>query len=208
MPIYLEDKQLVKKLLAGDERAYNRFFDENFSRLYRFAYARLAGDPESTREVVHASLTKALQKLHTFRSESALFTWLCVICRHEISDWLKVHVRYRQHIILTEDEPDIRAAVDSLNAPPGDDPRREYQRTELRRLIQVALDKIPAKYGDALEWKYIEGHSIKEIARRMDLSREAAQSTLARAKRAFQEIYSSLSEPVIEEQKTQSPEPS
>jgi RNA polymerase sigma-70 factor (ECF subfamily) len=64
-------------------------------------------------------------------------------------------------------------------------------------LIHVALDNIPAHYGNALEWKYIEGHSVKEIASRLDLSPEAAQSLLARAKRAFRDVYSTLVEPVV-----------
>ena len=35
MPIYLDDRKLAKRLLGGDERAFNRFFDDNFARLYR-----------------------------------------------------------------------------------------------------------------------------------------------------------------------------
>ena len=88
MPVYLEDKKLVKQLLAGDQRAFDRFFEENFARLYRFAIVRLSDDPEGAREVVQITLTRAVRKLHTFRAESALFTWLCAICRNEISDWL------------------------------------------------------------------------------------------------------------------------
>lgn len=44
MPIYLEDKKMAKRLLAGEERAFAQFFDENFSRPYRFALARLSND--------------------------------------------------------------------------------------------------------------------------------------------------------------------
>ena len=33
MTVWFEDKKLVKQLLAGNERAFDRFFDENFSRL-------------------------------------------------------------------------------------------------------------------------------------------------------------------------------
>jgi RNA polymerase sigma-70 factor (ECF subfamily) len=199
LPIYLEDRKLVKRLLAGQEQAFNRFFDENFGRLYRFALARTNHDKEASREIVQAALARALKKIHTFRGESALFTWLCVICRHEIADWLRRNSSYRKHIILTEDSPEIQAAIDSIEAPPSDDPRRHYQKYEAARLIQVALDRLPPRYGDALEWKYIEGHSVKEIAVRMDLSPEAAQSLLARARKAFQDVYSTLARPVFNE---------
>lgn len=192
MAVYFEDKKLVKQLLAGNERAFDQFFDENFARLYRFALTRLSDDPDAAREVAQLSLTKAVRKLGTYRAESALYTWLCAICRNETSDWLARQGRYREHIVLTEDFPEVRAAVESFQTPGPMNPERHYKRVEMLRLIQVALDNLPAKYGDVLEWKYIDGYSIKEIAARMNIGAEATQSLLARAKRAFADVYSSM----------------
>jgi len=194
--LYLDDKRLVKQMLANDQRAFDRFFNENFARLYRFAATRMPDDPEGTREVVQVVLTKAVRKLHTFRGEAALFTWLCAICRNEVIDWLTKLGRDRQRIVLIEDHPEIQAAVDSLHAPPSSCPEQNLQRVELIRLIQVALDRLPPKYGDVLEWKYVEGYSISEIAGKMNLGNEATQSLLARAKRAFSDVYGSLRGPV------------
>ena len=199
MPVYLDDKRLVKQLLAGDQRAFDRFFEENFARLYRFAIVRLSDDPEGAREVVQITLTRAVRKLDTFRAESALFTWLCAICRNEVSDWLRRQGRYRDHIVLVEDFPEVQAAVDSFQAPLEDTPERHYEREEAMRLIQVALDRLPAKYGDVLEWKYVEGHSVKEISAKLDIGAEATQSLLARAKRAFADVYSSMTKAIDNE---------
>lgn len=192
MPVYMEDKRLARQLLAGDAHAFDQFFDDNFARLYRFAMARLSDDPEGAREVVQMVMTRAVQKMHTYRAESAIFTWLCAICRNEISDWLARQGRYRDHIVLVEDFPEVQAAVDSFQAPVADSPERQYQRVEALRLIQVALDRLPPKYGNVLEWKYVEGHSIKEISARLNIGTEAAQSLLARAKRAFADVYGTL----------------
>jgi len=194
MAVWLEDKKLVKQLLAGNERAFDQFFNENFSRLYRFCLTRLSDDPDAAREVAQITLTKAVRKLHTYKGEAALFTWLCSICRNETSDWLARQGRYREHIVLTEEFPEVQAAVESFRIvePPG--PDQHYRRVELVRLIQVALDALPPKYGDALEWKYIEGYSVKEISTRMNIGTEATQSLLARARRAFADVYSSLTD--------------
>ncbi len=81
----LEERRLVKRVLAHDRQAFNVFFDAYFPRLYRFARSRLADDPEITKEIVHVTLTKAMRKLASYRGEAALFTWLCTICRNEIS---------------------------------------------------------------------------------------------------------------------------
>ena len=194
MAVYLDDKKLVKQLLDGDERAFSRFFDESFARLYRFTLMRYPGDTEAAREIVQITMTKAVRNLHQYRAESALFTWLCAICRNEASSWFARQGRYRDHIVLTEDLPDVRAAVDSFHAAEKDDPEWNYQRVEALRLIQVALDRLPVRYGNVLEWKYVEGHSVKVISERLNLGTEATQSLVARAKRAFADIYTSLTD--------------
>ena len=138
------------------------------------------------------TLTRAVRKLDTYRGESALFTWLCAICRNELSDWLRQHGRRQAHVILIEDYPEVQAAVDSFRAPSGERPEQFARREENMRLIQVALDRLPAHYGNVLEWKYVEGHSVREIAARLQMGTEATQSLLARAKRAFAEVYSAI----------------
>jgi len=37
----------------------------------------------------------------------------------------------------------------------------------------VTLDALPGSYGDALEWKYVQGLSVKEIAARLNLGAKA-----------------------------------
>jgi RNA polymerase sigma-70 factor (ECF subfamily) len=188
----LEDRRLVKRLLAHDREAFNAFFDGYFPRLYRFARARLGDDPDTTKEIVQVTLTKAIRKLDSYRGEAALFTWLCTICRNEIADHRDRVARERRHVVLTEDQPEIRAAVEAIAAPESDDPESNFRRFETTRLIQVALDQLPTHYGNALEWKYVYGYSVDEIAAKLGIGIEAAQSLLARSKRAFQEVYSTL----------------
>ncbi|MDH3531576.1 MAG: hypothetical protein OEO82_01525, partial [Gammaproteobacteria bacterium] len=62
--------------------------------------------------------------------------------------------------------------------------------------------RLPAKYGDVLEWKYIEGHSVKEISARLQMGTEATQSLIARAKRAFADVYATMSEALNEPSNT------
>jgi RNA polymerase sigma-70 factor (ECF subfamily) len=197
----LEDRRLVKRLLAHDRDAFNAFFDGYFPRLYRFARTRLGGDPDTTKEIVQVTLTKAIRKLGSYRGEAALFTWLCTICRNEIADHRARVARERQHVVLTEDSPDIRAAVEAIAAPASDEPEDNFRRLEATRLIQVALDQLPTHYGNALEWKYVYGFSVEEIAEKLGVGVEAAQSLLARAKRGFQEVYGTLTHDLVGEQR-------
>ncbi|MEO0996257.1 MAG: RNA polymerase sigma factor, partial [Pseudomonadota bacterium] len=188
---YRADKRLARRILAGDQAAFRLFFDEYFRRLYRFALARVGND-DACQEVVQLTFTKALERLASYRGEAQLYTWLCAICRNVTTDWLRQQGRYRDRVVAIDDHPEFRAAIDSLRAPDSDSPDAELERAAAVRLIQIALDRLPAHYGDALEWKYIEGHTVAEIAGRLELGREAAQSLLARARRAFADVYTDL----------------
>jgi RNA polymerase sigma-70 factor (ECF subfamily) len=59
-------------------------------------------------------------------------------------------------------------------------------------LVQVVLDYLPRRYGDVLEWKYIQGLSVKEIAARLDVAPKAAESMLNRARIAFRDGFASI----------------
>lgn len=187
-----DDRELVQRMLRGEERAFNAFFEDYFPRVYRFALPRLGGDAEAGRDVVQATLVKAIRNLPSYRGEAALFSWICQICRHQIVDHLRAHRRHADHVALVEDSPRIRAALEAVEAPPEDDPLQRYGSDETRRLVRSILDRLPSRYGDVLEWKYVEGRSVEEIGTRLGIGHTAAQSLLARARVAFREALETV----------------
>ncbi len=183
------DRALVRRLLAGDEGAFDEFFDRYFTGLYRFALARLGQD--AAEEIAQATICKAITKLGTYRGEAALFTWLCTFCRHEISAWIKRNGVAAARVDLAEEIPEVRAALESLGTG-IEDPHAALGVKELGRLVRVTLDHLPGKYGDALEWKYLEDMPVKEIADRLGVSPKAAESLLTRAREAFRDGFTAL----------------
>lgn len=186
------DQALVRSMLAGNEQGFRLFFDTYFPRVYRFALPRLGGDVEATKEVVQAALAKAMRALAKFRGDSALFSWLCQICRHEIVDYLRARKRFSERVVLIDDSPELQAALDDVAAPTELEPASKYDAEETRRLVQSVLDRLPARYGDALEWKYVEGRSVEEIGDLLGVGHTAAQSLLARARVAFREALETV----------------
>jgi RNA polymerase sigma-70 factor (ECF subfamily) len=188
----MESAELVAAMLKGDERAFTTFFDSYFPRVYRFALPRLGGDADAAAEVVQATLVKAMRKLADFRGDASLFTWVCQICRHEVVDWLRARRRHADRIVLMEDSAELRAAVESIAAPGQEEPASRYDQAETRRLVRSVLDRLPPRYGDALEMKYVEGLSVDEIGVELGIGTTATQSLLARARVAFRDALESV----------------
>jgi RNA polymerase sigma-70 factor (ECF subfamily) len=181
------DRDLARRLGLAEEPAFDQFFSSYFARVYRFARAQLGGDDDAAEDVAQATLIKALAKVHTYRGEASLFTWLCTFCRHEIAQWLAR--TGRAPVSVTDDSAETRAVLEAIAELSRDDPEQEYGRRELARLVHATLDHLPGRYGDALTWKYIDGLPVDEIGRRLGLGYKAAESLLTRARHAFREGF-------------------
>lgn len=187
-----DDKHLASRMLSGDKRAFDEFFHGYFDRLYRFALIRVDHDSGAAEDVVQQTLCKAIDKISQYRGESPLFTWLCRICRNTIVDAYRAADTPKGQTVPFEDSDEIRLALESLSAIDTDDPQQNLVNQQITRLVRVVLDYLPRHYGQVLEWKYIEGRTVKDIAGYLGVAPKAAESVLTRARNAFKEGFSSL----------------
>lgn len=190
--IQRDDKHLVHRLRGGEEAAFEEFFEAMYPALFRFALARLNGQREAAEDVAQTALFKAIRKLETYRGEASLLTWLCTFCRHEIFAYTKKH-RHVTSIVPIDDAPEIRAALESLHALDSTNPHVALDRQQQASLVQRVLDELPPHYGSVLEWKYVEELPVQEIADRLGVRLRAAESLLARARRAFRDALLTVS---------------
>ncbi len=179
------DRQLVTRLLAGDEQAFRGFFDEYFDRLYRFALSRTRGDAQLSEEAAQRALCRAVRHLQAWRGEASLFTWLAQICRNELADLLEAASRDASRTVSLDADARVRAAAEAVADDVAADPGLERERAESGQLVRDVLRALPGRYGEVLEWKYLEDLATQQIAERLGVSFEAAQSTLQRARAAF-----------------------
>jgi RNA polymerase sigma-70 factor (ECF subfamily) len=183
------ERELVRRMLGGDEGAFDEFFADYFPRLFRFAVLRLR-DQDAAEDLVQNSLIAAVRNLRSWRGEATLFTWLCTICRREISAWEKRTSR-RVTVALVEDDPGVRAALESIGAA-AEAPDAGLSRADTGRIVQLVLDHLPPRYSRALEWKYLEDLSVGDIAARLQCTSKAAESLLTRARDAFRDAFAAV----------------
>lgn len=188
------DLDVARRILRGDEPAFRDLFDRFFPRLYRFALARAGGDHDIAGEVVQQTFCKGMERLDTYRGEAALYTWFCQICRHALTDHCRRTQRAQRLARPLEDEPDVRAILDLLAAPVEEQPDVQTWRADISRLVQATMDALPERYGDVLEWKYIDGLQVADIAARLHIGTKAAESLLTRARNSFREAIDAMAD--------------
>jgi RNA polymerase sigma-70 factor (ECF subfamily) len=188
-----DDRDLVRRLRRGDEAAFDEFFAAHHQGLFRFALARVDGDRELARDLAQAALCKGLEKLDSYRGEAPLFSWLCSICRFELTAHFRRLGRRPHEVELPEEGLVARGSLESLSFDLGD-PENQALRREVARLVHVAMDHLPSRYRLVLRWKYVEGLPVNEIAGRLELSAKAAESLLTRARQTFRDGFASLME--------------
>jgi RNA polymerase sigma-70 factor (ECF subfamily) len=184
-----DERAFVRRMLAGDEATFDEFADAYIPALYRFASSRLGGDRELAGDIVQTTLCKAIAKLSTFRGDSALMTWLCACCRNEIAGHFRkkmrpvreVGIEAVEEVATSERGPAIQEAPDSA-----------VLRSEAKQLVHDVLDELPPHYSRVLEWKYLEGLPVREIAVRLEVGPKAAESLLTRAREAFRKTHRRL----------------
>jgi RNA polymerase sigma-70 factor, ECF subfamily len=185
-----EERALVRRMIAGEEAAFELFCADYVPAVYRFAQRRLRGDPELVPDIVQSTVCKAIAKLATFRGEAALMTWLCACCRNEIAAHFRRGGAAGREVDVEMDELPSGAALGGGGEAEG--PERSLLRQERSELVHVALDGLPPRHARALEWKYLDGLPVEEIARRLEIGPKAAESLLTRARESFRRGYARL----------------
>ena len=177
----MTDADLIRAVQAGDAAALETLYQRYLPPVWRFAVARLAGDTAAAEDVVSETFLAAVRRVGRLRPEGgSLVGWLLGIARHKVGD-----VYRRRSRVHTGAAAEQRAAAAEADA----DPSARLESAETRARVVEALDALPDEQRIALEWKYLEELSVRDIADRLGRSEKAAETILYRARKAFREAY-------------------
>lgn len=146
--------ELVVRLKAGDERAFEELVGLYRERLYRVAW-RILRDDESAEDAAQEAFIKVYRHIARFEERSSLYTWMYRITVNIALNKLK-RDRFRQMLplgdIIREDQS------------PRSDPARAAMGSEVAERVKEAVEALPDKQKVVFTLKFYEGMSHKEIA--------------------------------------------
>jgi RNA polymerase sigma-70 factor, ECF subfamily len=169
--------ELLLRLRSGDADAFTLLMRRNNQRLYRLARGILK-DEDEAEEAVQEGYVRALTHLDGFRGEANLSTWLARIVANEAFGRLR-----RRRPAADSPAPDRPDHA-------GASPEHVAARREVRRLIERAIDALPAAFRIVFVLRAVEQLSIKETAACLGIPEKTVKTRLHRANRRLRQALS------------------
>lgn len=177
------DADLVEALRRNEPDAAERLVQRYGDRVYRLAM-RITGLNEDAEEAAQDALWTAARKIHTFKGESAFGSWVYRITANAAYQKLRTRRQKAAEISMDDVLPSLDG--DGRHFEPMDDWSNRVDEQalqgELRRVLQQAIDGLPADYRTALVLHDVEGLSNPDIAEALNISLPAVKSRVHRSR--------------------------
>jgi RNA polymerase sigma-70 factor (ECF subfamily) len=168
------ERGLRSAVLAGDERAWQTWYQESYAGLRAYAGWRCAGMADLVDEVVQETWLVAVRRIRRFDPDRGPFaSWLRGIAANVVRNQL------RRRQIRQAQRLNGQMAAHSPAGPDHDQAER----------IARALAELPEAYEAVLQAKYLDQQTVAQIAESRGQSPKAVESLLSRARQAFRDAY-------------------
>ena len=169
------DEELVKLILAGDERAFAELYERYHTRAYRLAYA-MTGRHEAAEDLTQEIFLRAYGKLDRFSGQARFSTWFY---RLAVNRCLNHH--QREQVTVEEVLADDQKTTLSVGGLEQMEARILQQQISDR--VHRAILSLKPTLRLTVILKEIEGLSYAEIAERMGCSEGTVASRLNQARK-------------------------
>lgn len=168
------DRADALRAASGDVQAYERVYRTHLPKIYSLV-RRMAG-PDEADELTQDVFVRAWQKLHLFRGDSAVGTWLHRVAVNVVLEWMRSrrHEKFRHH------DPEV--AFSTLAGRP--------LRPDATLDFEAALEQLPDGAREVFVLHDVEGHTHVEIGELLGVSAGTSKAQLHRARMLMRRFLS------------------
>ncbi len=172
---------LAQRILAGDRLAEDELVDTYRRGVFVIAVAHTR-DREAALDLTQEILMAILKALRQgqLRQSAKLAAFIQGTARNLINNYLRTKVRH--------------AEVELDEEVCGTDLVEELESLERRRLVQHELESFSAIDRQILLLSLVDGHSLAEVAQRLNLSHDAVRARKSRAVRKITSKFAGVSQ--------------
>jgi RNA polymerase sigma-70 factor, ECF subfamily len=174
----LTDEEVVARVLAGQTEMFEIVIRRYNQRLYRVARAILRNDGEAE-DVMQDAYVRAYQHLDQFAGRAKFSTWLTRIAVHEALARQRRRSRYQELEPTSEQEGDPMDRFAALTPSP----EQQASNSEIRRLLEREVEKLPDSYRAVFMLRDVEEMSAADAAEALEITEDNVKVRLHRARR-------------------------
>jgi RNA polymerase sigma-70 factor (ECF subfamily) len=177
----MNDAELIRAVQGGCRTSLSTLYQRYLNAIWRYFHAHLPQDSETAEDLVSETFLAAIRTLPGYDPQRGTFySWLLGIARNKLRDhfrWMNRGKAYLQSQANTADEAE------------SGNPELDLIQVETQNAVIRALDSLADEERLALEWKYMESLSVRDIAERLGRTEKAIEAILYRARMSFRKIY-------------------
>ena len=181
----MEDSQLIKSCLQGEESAYNALYTKYAPKML-VVCSRYVTDYEDASDLLQEGFIKVFEELHRFRNEGSLEGWIRrIMVNNALNHYKKMTTTKYQTDDISELKYDI---ADDSNV----DIDSQLSNNELLLLVQT----LPPSYRMVFNLYVFEGYKHHEIATKLGIGEGTSKSNLQDARRLLQQKLNVLNKEI------------
>ncbi|WP_328597361.1 sigma-70 family RNA polymerase sigma factor [Heliobacterium mobile] len=185
-------KSLVMRAQKGDLSAFEQLVLAYQSRIYSLAL-NLTSNADDAQDLSQEVFIRAYSALGTFRLEADFGTWLHRIA---VNTWINMQRKHKKVTYISLDEPVHNGESDMSRevAAATERPDELYEEKEFREQVRTVLKELTDEHRTVLVLREVYGYSYDEVAQMLNCTLGTVKSRLNRAKQAFKDKLTSMSE--------------
>src|SRR5512134_1776526 len=142
----LDDNVLLDELRKGSPEAVEALFDRFHGKIFGLAMSILKNESDAEEAAQDVFMT-VFQKVHTFKGDSALYSWIYRICVNACL--MRLRGKRRADTVSIEEFMPV-FTEEGMHASPVEDWNKEVE----RRMLDRELGQVIRKFTDRLSEKY------------------------------------------------------
>lgn len=174
----ISDNEIVKRVLSGEKELFEILLRRHNQTLYRVIRSYL-GNKNEIEDVMQDVWLKSWKNLHQFRYEASFSTWLIRIGINQALYLIREAQNKTHHAMKRHVNSD---KITRLKISNRMNPENKTIRYETRRLLEQAIDRLPAKYRSVYMLREVEEMSTVETAACLQISESNVKVRLHRAR--------------------------
>ena len=172
----MTDAGLLKAAAAGSHAAFAEIASRHYQPVYRLAW-RMTNGAADAEDMAQEAFVKLWKNPSQVREAGALKGWLMRVAANEVIDRSR-----KPRSGALDDAPEV--------ADPQARPDAPLDRAQAARLVDARIAALPERQRLALSLVYFEGLNNIEAAAVLEVSVDALESLLARARRGLKDSLS------------------